>query len=466
MIIAPATQVHPMPSPPSRPGVSSLHEGFLQTALRRFFERAEFSVEPVIVEAGDTGIAVAVGEDGRLLTVRWLGTLCVLRVSERRPFSAHEVRMARAIATVLETRYRAIFNPHMMAEERELFRGVLEDRYIGAFLEGGHHRSEGDGLADSVAAAIEVLRVAALSTYENRSISTGVLMLGRPYTPRLPPLPDLPSSPYAPPPFASALTATRSFYRLADGEQTLFLVDRDNMLIDIIDARRWARDSGAPPAPHAPVPQTYHAHALATANGTDVCVVLGPTQEMKIFAEGTQLFSFHNASWHLLDVQAKYDQWAAAVDAAPLAECLFQAALDLADRREGALFVVLPESGAGADRLIAPADRLDLASGRPALVHSSRRDLLYLLTGRSVTDLDPSVLGALASLDGAIVVDRTGRLLAAGAILRHPPVEEMTWVPEGARTTAALAASRYGPVLKVSEDGIITFFDGERIWDI
>ncbi len=37
---------------------------------------------------------------------------------------------------------------------------------------------------------------------------------------------------------------------------------------------------------------------------------------------------------------------------------------------------------------------------------------------------------------------------------------------EGARTTAALAASRFGPVLKVSEDGIITFFDGERVWDI
>ena len=29
-----------------------------------------------------------------------------------------------------------------------------------------------------------------------------------------------------------------------------------------------------------------------------------------------------------------------------------------------------------------------------------------------------------------------------------------------------MAASRYGPVLKVSEDGMITFFDGGRVWDI
>jgi hypothetical protein len=39
-------------------------------------------------------------------------------------------------------------------------------------------------------------------------------------------------------------------------------------------------------------------------------------------------------------------------------------------------------------------------------------------------------------------------------------------VVEGARTTAAMAASRFGPVLKVSEDGVITFFDRERVWDI
>jgi hypothetical protein len=91
-----------------------------------------------------------------------------------------------------------------------------------------------------------------------------------------------------------------------------------------------------------------------------------------------------------------------------------------------------------------------------------------VLEGRRIIDLDPSVLATLASLDGATVTDRQGRLLAAGAILRHPQSEhlEAGGVVEGARTTAAMAASQFGPVLKVSEDGIITFFDGDRIWDI
>jgi hypothetical protein len=146
---------------------------------------------------------------------------------------------------------------------------------------------------------------------------------------------------------------------------------------------------------------------------------------------------------------------------------LFQTALDLADAREGALFVVARDPAAFAP-LVAPADRLDVPlppSDEPAA--PSRRDLLHLLEGRSAVELDPSVLAALSSLDGATVVDRTGRLLAAGAILRHPPVEDSDGSSiEGARTTAALAASRFGPVLKVSEDGVITFFDRERVWDI
>ena len=116
-----------------------------------------------------------------------------------------------------------------------------------------------------------------------------------------------------------------------------------------------------------------------------------------------------------------------------------------------------------------PDDRLDMepvdAVRDPDL--PSRRHLLHVLAGRTVTDLDGSVLAALATLDGAMVCDRHGQLLAAGAILRHPlTAAEGGRSAEGARTTAAMAASRFGPVLKVSEDGLITCFDGGRIWDI
>ena len=66
------------------------------------------------------------------------------------------------------------------------------------------------------------------------------------------------------------------------------------------------------------------------------------------------------------------------------------------------------------------------------------------------------------------VVDRNGRLLAFGAILRHDATALLGPAPaEGARTTAALVASRFGPVLKVSEDGVVScFLRGARAWDL
>jgi hypothetical protein len=91
-----------------------------------------------------------------------------------------------------------------------------------------------------------------------------------------------------------------------------------------------------------------------------------------------------------------------------------------------------------------------------------------------VTELDAAVLEALAGLDGALVTDASGRLLAFGAILRHdahslagPDPAAPPDIVEGARTTAALVASRFGPVLKISEDGIVScFLGGARVWDL
>jgi hypothetical protein len=214
----------------------------------------------------------------------------------------------------------------------------------------------------------------------------------------------------------------------------------------------------------------YQAHARATLEQRSVCVVLSPSRDIKVFAEGSEVFSFHSAAWHLLDLKAKYELWADAVGNASLALRLFQLALDLADSREGALFAVRRDPANAVRQLVAPADRLDIPfqTDLPESGTVSRREVLQLLEGRTATDLDLSVLSTLASLDGAIVVDRDARLLAAGAILRHPPSQqlEIEGIIEGARTTAAMAASKFGPVLKVSEDGEITFFDRERVWDI
>ncbi len=438
---------------------SALYDNLLQSALRQFFGRATFETEPIPSLSSDGRLAIEPTNDPSVLSVRWFGSRHVLHVPARRPFTQHEVQLAKAIGSVLALRYRAIFDPRQMLERGDLFRGAIEDRYVGAFLDGSEQGQP--ARADLVATALEVLRVAALSSYENRAISSGALLVASPNRrdgPASASL-DVPTYRYSP-----ALSGIKSFYRLSDGLRTLFLVNSDGMVLDIIEIARFA-----PTVPlGVPCPEPYRPHAMATADNRQICIVLSPTHEIKVFARGVQMFSFRNAKWHLLDVQAKYEMWERAVGSAPLADRLFQTALDLADARQGALFVVLRDAPSALPLLVAPADQLDLMHGRAGDV-PDRQQLLHMLRGRNAVDLAPAVLAGLARADGATVMDTSGRLLAVGAILLHtePPEPHSSLAVEGARTTAAMAAGRFGAVLKVSEDGLITFYDRqERIWDI
>ncbi len=440
---------------------SALYDNLLQAALRQFFSRATFETEPIPSLSSDGRLSIDPTGDPSVLSIRWFGSRHVLHVPPRRPFTEHEVRLARAIGSVLAIRYRALFDPRQMLDRQTLFRGAIEDRYVGAFLDATSYADPAQTRADLIASAIEVLRVAALSSYENRAISSGVLILDSEQDPHRNRAPAADKAVR----YSQELTTIKSFYRLSDGLSTVFVVNRSGVVLDIVEVARRITDGNL----DVPCPAPYHPHALATEHNGDVCIVLSPSHEIKVFAEGVLMFSFRNARWHLLDIAAKYTMWANSVGNGALADRLFQTALDLADAREGALFVVLRDPRNSLPQLVASADQLDMERPHAHQSATSRSQLFQPLRGRSVTSLDPAVLAGLAKVDGATVLDTSGRLLAVGAILLHsePPEPHSTLAVEGARTTAAMAAGRFGAVLKVSEDGLITFYDQqERIWDI
>src|SRR5687767_5613144 len=440
---------------------SALYDNLLQAALRQFFSRATFETEPIPSLSSDGRLAIEPTGDPSVLTIRWFGSRHVLHVPARRPFTSHEVRLARAIGAVLSIRYRALFDPRQMLERGELFRGSIEDRYVGAFVDAMAYTDPAQTRADLVATAIEVLRVAAMSSYENRHISSGVLILDTEDDPENPDH-GLNDQAFR---YNQALTGIKTFYRLCDGLQTVYLLTRAGFVLDVLEVARRV----SPGRLEVPCPTLYRCHALATMGNRSVCVVLSPSHEIKLFAEGVQVFSFRNARWHLLDLEAKYEMWAASVGNSSLAERLFQTAVDLADAREGALFVVLRDPAASLPLLVAPGDQLDAPRLPGSTDAPTRAQVLHMLQGKTATDIDQAVLAGLARTDGATVLDPSGRLLAVGAILLHtePPEPHSNLTVEGARTTAAMTAGRYGSVLKISEDGLITFYDQqERIWDI
>ena len=242
-----------------------------------------------------------------------------------------------------------------------------------------------------------------------------------------------------------------------------------------IDIQRWADQVQGPEPPEHPCPRAYVSHAKATRAGGHVCVVLTPSQEIKVFARGALAFAFSDARWRLLDIPNKFATWCQAVGQScptTLARRVFQAALNLSEDRKGALFVVLRDPAASVPVLIAPViderpvdDPHDPENLSPRL---AKRSLHHVVRGQGLLDLDPSVLEAIAGIDGAVVTDLDGRLLTFGAILRiGSDVQRVARAVEGARTLAALAASYHGPVLKVSEDGFLTMYlGGRRLWEL
>lgn len=457
------------------PGPNSTVVGLYQTLLRRSLEH--FFPDGLLEVEGDRSFIEWDGStreehfqvlddpDGLGVEIEWFRSRYLFLPGSPAPFLPAERRLILNILRALDLRFRSIFDVDV-AHRLERVQFVQEDLIISDYL----------NVDDSyrIPAALEALRVASLSTYENRRVSTGALLLGTPEDPALPGW----VNPEGAPRFNTRLTAIKGFHRLCDGVRTLFVVDRQGDLTRAVDISRWAEQAHGPSRLDHPCPRAYVSHAKATRAGKHVCLVLTPSQEIKVFAEGALTFAFSDARWRLLDIPTKYASWCRAAGKGcetDLAQRIFQAAMNLSEDRKGALFVVLRDSAHSIPLLIARADRIvdEVATDDPEDPDNlsprlAKQSLHHVVRGRSLIELDDTVLEAIAGIDGAVVTDLDGRLLTFGAILRiDPEALKVARAVEGARTLAALAASYHGPVLKVSEDGFLTMYlGGRRVWEL
>lgn len=92
------------------------------------------------------------------------------------------------------------------------------------------------------------------------------------------------------------------------------------------------------------------------------------------------------------------------------------------------------------------------------------RQLIERVKGRTVAELkEGGALLRILSADGMTVFSKDGRLIETGFIIDTSHAREM--VTGGGRTTAASAASFFGKVIKVSQDGPIELYlDGRVVY--
>ncbi len=440
--------------------LSGLYSELLESGIRYFFPGATLERVSTSPEAMP-GLLGAVPSGGQV-EFEWMGNGYSLTSSSK--LSDHERRLLRSIGTVLSARYQLLTNQELAAQSFQLFRGLPEDRYVSAFLDPTPHASA-EAIAevpDRVADAIEVLRTSSMSTYENRRIATGVLLFGSMPEPCHVP----PSTPPQALRYSHLLTTIRSFHRLCDGLKTLALVDQDGLLAELIDVHEWAEPYREMPLA-VPTSSAYTDHCRATLCGGHICLILSPNGEIKIYSDGVPVFRLIEGKWRLVDARHRYALWNKAIGNPELAERLFSVALNLTESRRGALFVVLDDRES-ASLLVSQPDLLDHSQDNAGGGVTSKDQLHYLLRDKSILDVPATVLENIARIDGAVVLCPDSNLLAFGAILHHQSNEEaMNRTVEGGRTTAAIAASRYGTVLKISEDGLIAMYrGGQCLWEM
>jgi DNA integrity scanning protein DisA with diadenylate cyclase activity len=132
-----------------------------------------------------------------------------------------------------------------------------------------------------------------------------------------------------------------------------------------------------------------------------------------------------------------------------LARHIITIALTLREDRLGALIVI-----SSSEDMIARLIRNRQVNVSPVEALYSR-----LFVGRPLCDLSPQLVCNAAALDGAVVVDGNGIVRGIGCIFETKRVRTTA---EGARTRAALFASKDGVALKISQDGEMSLFSSGK----
>ena len=169
--------------------------------------------------------------------------------------------------------------------------------------------------------------------------------------------------------------------------------------------------------------------------------------------DGGRLLVWRKGAWGVYDPDIFRDFFAGKLDKRSV-DSLVGSIYALSKSRHGTV-VLIADDGADLDTL-----RKGSVGGHGSL----SRALVEHVRGSKLGVLKRSgELSRILSSDGLTVINRKGELLDTGVIVDTSQVKGL--VSGGGRTTAASAASHFGLVVKVSEDGPVELYRaGKRVY--
>jgi len=196
----------------------------------------------------------------------------------------------------------------------------------------------------------------------------------------------------------------------------------------------------------------YRLNAVADwADGERVALVLNRLGEQLVFRNRKLVFAKRRGEWQYY-AHEMYLRQLQPPQNRNLREAIYQSCLDISFARTGGCIIVI-RSGSLKEvgELVSDSDLL--RGNNPSI----KARTIRAMVGGVFQNLDRRLRQELLALDGAMVIDHTGNVVSAGAIISVPAGSD-----GGGRTAAAKKGSGLGLGIKISEDGGITVYKEEN----
>jgi len=256
--------------------------------------------------------------------------------------------------------------------------------------------------------------------------------------------------------FPGAFLKTKKYKALSDGYRTAYYISNSGSVQNFVDLDKFDQ---------TPLVATHYypdwAEPLAlSSRKRRIGIALSRQGDILVFDNGTLRFTYRYGQWqywnhaHLINLlrDRTRAQKVARKILGRVVGTIYRAALDVSFRRSGGLFVILRRKK-DLTKIVRRGDSVFDHSDR----NEADREFDTVLANHTIQTLSRRILVELASLDGAIVVSNSGKILAYGAILQ-PKKSGPLKGTEGSRTKAAIGASNFGLAVKVSSDGDIVIY--------
>ena len=256
-------------------------------------------------------------------------------------------------------------------------------------------------------------------------------------------------------PFSPAVGITPSFfgnpltYRFIDGSNIFFLA---NIQLQVGGVLRLSVDALNNKVERQTQRELFSL-VQRCGNGA-FAMTVNRAAEIEVLTSPARILVRRHGGWCIFDPDILRGFLADAMEPDP-ADDLTWTVYALSKIRHGTVILIHPDGG----QSLAALRTGSVGGGDPV-----SRLLTDRVKGRTISELKQAgTLIRLLSADGMTVFSRTGRLMETGFIIDTSHAREM--VTGGGRTTAAIAASRFGRVIKVSQDGPIELYrDGRMVY--